>query len=221
MKPPRAIVFLILVSTGNWLPAADPVTIPLELPRALFVGTPVPVDLPNLRRPGKDRRPDFLAPPGVVNLAKGCKVTGSDPYPVIGDLEYITDGDKSGIDGSVVEMLGGTQWVQIDLGRSRVIHAIVVWHYHQEARVYYDVIVQVSDDPEFKSGVTTVFNDDHDNSSGLGKGDDLAYIETFEGLLVDTKGVKARYVRLYSAGNTTDDLNHYVEVEVFGLPEAK
>ena len=28
----------------------------------------------------------------------------------------------------------------------------------------------------------------------------------------------ASYVRLYSNGNTTDKLNHYIEVEVFGKP---
>jgi hypothetical protein len=30
--------------------------------------------------------------------------------------------------------------------------------------------------------------------------------------------VKGRYVRLYSNGNTSNDLNHYVEVEVYGTP---
>ena len=38
-----------------------------------------------------------------------------------------------------------------------------------------------------------------------------------EGKLFDPKGAKGRYVRLYSNGNTTNDLNHYVEVEVYGL----
>jgi len=28
--------------------------------------------------------------------------------------------------------------------------------------------------------------------------------------------VKGRYVRLYSNGNTTNKMNHYIEVEVFG-----
>jgi hypothetical protein len=41
-------------------------------------------------------------------------------------------------------------------------------------------------------------------------------IETYEGKLIDTKGVKARQVRLFSAGNNANKLNHYVEVEVFG-----
>ena len=35
---------------------------------------------------------------------------------------------------------------------------------------------------------------------------------------VDAKGAVARYVRLYSKGSTADEQNHYVEVEVYGLP---
>jgi hypothetical protein len=30
--------------------------------------------------------------------------------------------------------------------------------------------------------------------------------------------VRARYVRLYSNGSTTDELNDYCEVEVYGQP---
>ena len=45
------------------------------------------------------------------------------------------------------------------------------------------------------------------------------YIEVAEGRLIDPKGVKGRYVRFYSNGNTTNDLNHYVEVEVYGSPK--
>ena len=37
-------------------------------------------------------------------------------------------------------------------------------------------------------------------------------------LLVQIKGLKGRYVRLYSNGSTADDLNRYTEVEVYGLP---
>ena len=46
----------------------------------------------------------------------------------------------------------------------------------------------------------------------------MNYVETAEGKLVDAKGAKARYVRLYSRGNNANELNHYVEVEVFGRP---
>ena len=46
----------------------------------------------------------------------------------------------------------------------------------------------------------------------------MNYIETSEGRLVDGKGAIARYVRLYSNGNSANKLNHYVEVEVYGRP---
>ena len=66
--------------------------------------------------------------------------------------------------------------------------------------------------------VHTLFNNDDDNSVGLGAGNDKHYVETSEGKLVDAKGLRARYVRLYSNGNFSNDLNHYTEVEVFGKP---
>jgi hypothetical protein len=96
----------------------------------------------------------------------------------------------------------------------------MIWHYHSQSRAYLDVVVQVSDDPKFEKGVTTLFNADYRNELGLGAGKDLAYKETNEGKLIDAKGVKGRYVRLYSKGNTTNKLNHYIEVEVFGKPAA-
>ena len=82
------------------------------------------------------------------------------------------------------------------------------------------VIVQISDDPEFKKNVTTIFNNDADNTLGFGAGKDYAYIETNKGKLIDAKGTKGRYLRLYSNGNTSNKLNHYIEVEVFGKPAA-
>ena len=94
----------------------------------------------------------------------------------------------------------------------------MVWHFHSQERVYLGVVAQVSDDPTFKQGVTTIFNDDAANAVGLGAGKDPAYIETYEGKLIDARGVKGRYVRLYSNGNTANKLNHYIEVEVFGKP---
>ncbi len=198
--------------------ADDRVPLKLELPKPFFVGTPTPVQLPNLERPRVGKRPDFLVPAGVVNLAAGKSVTSSDEQPVIGELSYLTDGDKTGGDGTFVELGPGRQWVQIDLGRAAPLFAIVCWHFHVQPRSYHDVIVQVSNDAEFKTGVQTLFNNDHDNTSGLGRGADPAYMDTFEGRIIDAKGATARYVRLYSAGNTSDEMNHYVEVEVYGLP---
>jgi hypothetical protein len=81
------------------------------------------------------------------------------------------------------------------------------------------VIVQVADDPDFITNVKTLFNNDIDNSAGLGIGKDMHYIETSEGKLIDAKGVEARYVRFYSCGSNANDLNNYIEIEVWGKPK--
>jgi len=194
------------------------VPIPIQLPKPMFEGTPQNLNVPNLQKPlGRPRDP-FLAPAGVTNVAKAKKVTSSDMEPVIGDLELLTDGDKGGADGSFVELGPGKQWVTIDLGASCDIYAILFWHFHKTPRVYLDVVVQVADDAAFKKNVRTLFNNDTGNALGLGAGTDMNYVETAEGKLVDAKGSRARFVRLYSKGNNANDLNHYVEVEVFGRP---
>lgn len=190
----------------------------VEFPPEQIEGTPKPVNLPNLVGPPTEA-PKFMVPEGTVLLSAGKPVTSSDANPIIGGLDYVTDKDKEAAEGYFVELLEGLQWVQIDLEKSAALHAIYLWHYHLQKVAYNDVIVQVSDDPEFKTGVTTLFNNDYDNSAGMGKGTDHPYVETRFGKLVDAKGTKARYVRLYSAGNTSTEMNHYIEVEVYGKPE--
>lgn len=190
----------------------------LTLPKPMFIGTPTNIKSPNLEAiTGKPRGP-FMVPVGTKLLSLNRPVKASDMQPIIGEFNMITDGEKEGGDGYFIELGPGKQWTQIDLGASYALHAILAWHYHSQARVYRDVIVQVSDDKDFLKGVQTVFNNDHDNTSGLGIGRDKEYIEVAEGRLVDPKGIKGRYVRLYSNGNTSNDLNHYVEVEVYGIP---
>jgi len=196
----------------------DRTPLKIELPKPMFVGTPKNIRSPNLEPQTGKPRGAFLAPAGAELLSKGKPVTASDDLPIIGELEQITDGDKEAADGCYVEMLQGSQWVQIDLGQPCEIAAVVVWHYHLEGRVYRDVVVRVADDPDFINNVQTLFNNDHDNSSGLGVGQNKEYIETYEGKLVDGKGVKGRYVRLYSNGNTANEMNHYIEVDVYGKP---
>lgn len=198
---------------------AEMVEISPEFPKPMFIGTPVPAELPNLETPDPSKVvKSFKAPKGTVLLSKEKEVTSSDEFPIIGDLTLVTDGDPDGSDGCFVELAPGPQWVQIDLGEAASIHKILVWHYHKQAQAYVDVVVQVSDDPEFAEGVTTLYNSDHDDSLGLGKGDDMAYIETNHGRVVDGKGTKARYVRLHSNGNTSNEMNHYCEVSVYGTP---
>jgi len=215
----RSFRFLFaLLACAALARAEDRVPLKLDLPKPLFVGTPRPIHLANLEPPTAGKRPDLLVPAGTVLLSRGKPVTSSDSLPVIGELAFVTDGEKSGVDDTYVELGPGVQWVQIDLGAPAKIAAIAVWHFHSQARVYHAVIVQVADDAAFKTNVRTLFNNDDDNSAKLGKGSDLAYIETYQGRVIDAKGAAARYVRLYSNGNTSDELNHYVEVEVFGQP---
>ncbi|NOR53020.1 MAG: hypothetical protein GQ536_02890 [Candidatus Aminicenantes bacterium] len=185
----------------------------------MFVGTPKNIRSPNLERITGKRRKPFLVPRGTKNLSLGKPVTGSDIEPIIGEMELVTDGEKSGEEGYFVEFGPGKQYVQIDLEEAYHLFALLIWHYHSQARVYRDVIVQVSEDPDFIINVKTIFNNDHDNSSGLGIGRDKEYIEVSEGRLINPRGVKARYIRLYSRGNTSNEMNHYVEVEVYGTPE--
>ena len=190
----------------------------LKLPKPMFIGTPTNIKSANLEAvTGKSRGP-FMVPAGTKLLSAKRPVTSSDSAPVIGELDMVNDGEKEGGDGYFIELGPGKQWVQVDLGAPYALHAILVWHYHSQARVYRDVVVQVSDNKDFLKGVQTIFNNDHDNSSGLGVGKDKEYIEVAEGRLFDPKGIKGRYVRMYSNGNTTNDLNHYVEIEVYGTP---
>jgi len=188
----------------------------IKLPKPMFVDTPQDTRVENLEKPvGKPRQP-FLAPVGTTNVAFGKSVSSSDEEPIIGEIEMITDGDKEAADGSYVELGPSVQHVMIDLAAMHEIYAIVVWHYHKQPQVYFDVVVQVADDTDFITNVKTLFNNDIDNSAGLGVGNQMHYTETNEGKLIDTKSVKARYVRLYSNGNSANDLNHYIEVEVYG-----
>lgn len=217
---PKDLFVLALLLAPTAALAQSQVVLKTQLPPPLFVGTPVPLHIGNLEPPRRGRRPDFYVPTGTSNLAKNKKVTASDSNPNVGTLDMINDGDKDGNEGSWVELGPGKQWVQIDLAKRASISAILIWHFHSQARVYRDIVVQISDDPTFKTGVTNVFNNDLSNELGLGAGKNLNYIETYEGKLIDAKGATGRYVRLYSNGNTANKLNHYIEVEVWGKPAA-
>jgi hypothetical protein len=208
---------LALAPLGAQAPAGKE-ELKLKLPKPMFIGTPTNLRSANLEVVTGKSRPPFYVPKGTVLVSAKKKVTSSDTQPVIGELDMINDGEKAGGDGFFVELGPGPQWVQIDLGAKYALHAVLAWHYHSQARIYRDVIVQVSDDPAFKTGVTTIYNNDHDNTSKLGAGKDKEYIEVAEGRLFDPKGVAGRYLRLWSNGNTTNDLSHYVEVEVYGTP---
>jgi RHS repeat-associated protein len=99
-------------------------------------------------------------------------------------------------------------------GAINPITQIKLWHYYGDSRKYHDVIVQVSNDPDFSKGVTTVYNNDTENSAGRGAGTDSEYSETSSGKTISVNSIKARYVRIYSNGSTANTCNHYVEAQV-------
>jgi hypothetical protein len=188
----------------------------IELPEPFFGGTPLDYWSPNLEAEDyRDRKP-FVAPEGTELVSNGKPVTSSHKSPFVGELKQIADGDKAYAKTSLVELGSGVQWVQIDLEKTHEVYTVLVWHFHEGKRVYFDIVVQVSNDKDFKEGVTTLYNNDHDNSAGLGVGKDKEYIESNKGRLIAAGGVKGRYVRCYSNGNTANEMNHYVEVEVWG-----
>lgn len=200
-------------------PAGDQEELKLVLPKPLFAGTPK--NLPpgtTVEKPTGKPRPPFMVEKGVTLLSAKKPVKLSDDNPVTGTPEMVTDGAKEGTDGNWVELGPGLQWAQIDLEAAVEIHAIVLWHYHAEARVYRDVVVQVADDPDFIENVRTLFNNDQDNSAGLGLGKDNEFFELAEGKIIGVPKVKARYVRCYSKGSTADTQNHVIEIEVHGKP---
>jgi spore germination protein len=112
------------------------------------------------------------------------------------------------------------QWLRIDLGTARRIRRIAVWHYFADARSYRDVIVQVSNRSDFStspssgSALATLFNNNADGTAGQGVGRDAAYPETSLGRSIDAGGLRRRYVRLWSNGNSVNPYNHYVEVHI-------
>ena len=199
--------------------AQDKVKIEIALPKPCFTGTPKDIKKhANFdTHPHDKARPPMEVPVGCDNvLSKDCKVTSSDSDPIIGELSYITDGDKDHDAATYVELGPGTQWVQIDLGAEKEIYGACVWHYHGEGRVYRAVVCQISNDPDFIDGVITVFNNDFNNLAKLGEGKDKEYLESHFGRPFAINAVKGRYVRFYSRGNTSNEMNHYTEIEIYG-----
>ena len=196
-------------------PSPGMVVLNVDMPRPRFIGTPKSLRADNFPPGGPKPDKPLHVPIGLKNVARGRPITASDDEPIIGELEYITDGDKEAQDGSFVEFGPGKQHMQVDLGGLFEIFAIVIWHDHRTAQVYRDVVAQVSNDEHFIEK-NTVFNNDHDNSSGLGLGKDYEWVETYHGKIIPTGGAKGRYVRLYSNGGTAGDENVYTEVEIYG-----
>jgi len=188
------------------------------LPKPTFEGTPIDIRSPHREAYRGDGvpPPPLLVPSDVRLLSSGCPVSCNDSRVKPIDLALVTDGNKQYSPSAYVELAPGVRWVQLDMGTNVEIFAVCLWRERPEQCVYRDTVVQVSSDPTFAKGVTTLFNNDYDDSAGLGAGADKEYFEDHFGRRVAGHGVRARHVRITSNGNTSSPYNQFTEVEVYG-----
>ncbi len=210
----------VIAPRGKPTPASQKGLAPLilDLPAPASKGIPKNLNFgPNVEPLSDKPRAPMMVPSGLTNLAPGSRLTSSDKSVPPDALARITDGNKEALDQGIVFLRKGTQWVQMDLGSPQQLFALVIWHAHNMPKVYHNVIVQAADDAEFHKTVRTLFNNDRSNRLGLGRGANREYVETYEGKLINARGIKARYLRFYSRGSTENALNEYTEIEVYGL----
>jgi hypothetical protein len=198
--------------------AQDWTPLVLKLPAAKDAGTPKTIPAGSTVDISPKPQPVLLVPRDAVNVAPGKKLTSSDKNVTVGDLAKLTDGDKEAEESSILLLHKGLQWVQFDLGGLHEIYAVAVWHAFDTSKIYRSVIVQVADDADFIENVRTLFNNDRENTAGLGVGADRQYFESNRGKIIDAKGARARFVRLYSNGNSDSRMNEYTEVEIYARP---
>jgi len=127
----RGIILSVILGCSAAIQAQEKVYIKMEFPKPSFTGTPKAVrqHVHLDRYPSYKPRPPILVPAGCDTLlSRGCKVTSSDDDPIIGELPYVTDGEKEDDAATYVELGPGLQWIQIDLGDEKEIHAVCIWH---------------------------------------------------------------------------------------------
>jgi hypothetical protein len=215
----KKLFMLASIAVASSAIAADLVAIKFELPDPHSSGTPKEIKSDNLEPdpgPGKYRAP-IMVPVGFdKKITTEDTVVTASAEANTGDNEYVVDGDKTADITCALQLPDGLQWVQLDLGSERTVSAVCVWHDQGDDRVYKDVIVQLSNDAKFQKDVVTIFNNDHDNTAKLGKGSDKEYRERNDGRPIDGKMTKARYLRCYSAGSSSEPINNFIEIEVYG-----
>jgi hypothetical protein len=130
--------------------AQDKVVLKTKLPPPLFVGTPVPLNVPNLEPPTKGKRPDFYGSRRHHQPGQEQEGHRQRQQSRRGHAGH----DRRWRQGRQRRLMGGA-WARQTMGADRPgeganIYAVLVWHFHSQARVYRDVVVQVSDDPTFR-----------------------------------------------------------------------
>lgn len=165
-------------------------------------------DCPNesmtVRRSSDDEERDFgFVKKEYINLAKNATITSN---LSLVRPEAINDDFMDAGTWAEITSLG---WIKFDLNESYNISDINLWHF-PDSRIYYDVIVQISND---NINWTNIFNNDSNDSAGQGIGTDSEYSSTWAGnkLIVNQS---ARYVRIWGNGNQSDGNTHFTEVQI-------
>src|SRR5579872_4589325 len=121
--------------------ADDKVPLTIKLPAPAFKGTPKDIQLSSYVEPLSDKpRAPMMVPGGLKNIAPSAKITCSDKNATADALAKIVDGDKEASEQSIIYLRKGTQWIQMDFGSPQEIFAVCIWHAHNSAKVYHDVI---------------------------------------------------------------------------------
>ncbi|HZG75124.1 MAG TPA: fibronectin type III domain-containing protein [Paenibacillus sp.] len=163
-----------------------------------------------------------------VNVALNKTVTVSTTDLFGGAPSVITDGISTNSSAYAgIRTTSGPQYYQVDLGAAYSLNQLRLvndWGASGIARTNKDVIVQLSNSATFASGVTTVYNNDADNSVGLGTGTDPEYQESAAGLTIPlATPVNARYARVWGSGhvrvdNTSHNVMTPIEFEAYADP---
>lgn len=183
--------------------------------------------------------------PPSINVALNKRVTASSDPNAANPLSRITDGDVSSAAkfSDPCKDPGGNCYIQIDLEAEYNIYNVELFRYWADSRKYYNTVVMLSNDVNFASGNTRVIWNANNEKAGRGGqaltggiwsnvpvgGNDSLYTETSKGKKFyvndedHAEGYKARYVRIYNNGSTSNASNHFVEVRVNaeGTPEVQ
>jgi hypothetical protein len=192
-----------------------------QLPPPFFTGSPTfafGLNSPELEGRLEKNPPivtQILIPEASRLISQGCPVSSSTVQPFVGEFSFVTDGEVVGEDGYYVELDPGIQWIEIDLGKFHRIDALWIWRFFKMPVCYLDVVIAVDVKQDFTKP-QILFNSDRDNNIGFGHGNDLLYVETNFGRSLVVNRACGRYVRLYSRGRDRDEMNHYIEVAVYG-----
>lgn len=157
----------------------------------------------------------------VTNRAKGLpaeNVTLSSPQIDTGagqDPCVALDGDANS--SNYVELPEGPQSYTIDLGGKFMVGAVQVWHFWQDGRTYHNSKTEISED-----GLVweTIFDSSIEGEYAETAEGRTSYLWAYENKPknLDENYVAAkpiRYVRDTINGNTVNNRNHWVEIQVF------